>query len=70
MRLAPEDDALARRALDKVVERANAAHDAADIEAAIANLMSTRDAIIGAVSTLRALSESTRARAIKSLESA
>lgn len=70
MHLAPEDDAMARRALDKVVERALAAKDAGDIEAAIANLMSTRDAIVSAAITLREAADATRARAIRSLERA
>ena len=70
MRLAPEDDAIARQALNRVVERAQAANESTDIEAAIANLMSTRDAIVAAALTLRAVADNARAKAIRTVEHA
>jgi hypothetical protein len=70
VKLAPEHDAIARQALNKVLERAQSACSAGDLETAIANLMSTRDAIVGAAMTLRGLDEATRAQALRKLEQA
>lgn len=70
MRLAPEDDAIARQALNKVLERAQSAANAGDLETAIANLMSVRDAVVSAALLLRAIDDNTRARAMRKLEHA
>lgn len=68
MKLAPEDQVIARQALNRVLERAQSANDAGDIESALAILMSTRDAIVSAAITLRAVADATRSRAMRTLE--
>lgn len=70
MKLAPEDQAIAKQALNTVLERAQSANDAGDIESALAILMSTRDAIVSAAITLRAVADATRSRAMRTLENA
>lgn len=70
MKLSPEESLLAREALQEVVGRAVKASKANDIDAAITELMSTRDAIISAAVTLRAVADKARSRPVKTMEEA
>lgn len=65
MKLAPDDQAAVKEALRAVVDRAVRASTVGDLDAAITELMSTRDAIIGAAITIRAVADKTRSNAME-----
>lgn len=70
MRMAPDDQVAVQEALRAVVDRAVRASTVSDLDAAITELMSTRDAIIGAAITIRAVADKTRSRPVKTMENA
>lgn len=70
MKLSPDETLIAKEALQEVVGRAVKASKANDIDAAITELMSTRDAIISAAITLRAVADKARSRPVKTMEEA
>lgn len=63
--MSPDDQAAVQEALRAVVDRAVRASTVGDLDAAITELMSTRDAIIGAAITLRAVADKTRSNAME-----
>ena len=65
MRMSPDDQAAVQEALRAVVDRAVRASTVGDLDAAITELMSTRDAIIGAAITIRAVADKTRSNAME-----
>ena len=70
MKLSPEESLIAKEALRDVVGRAVKASKASDVDAAITELMSTRDAIISAAITLRAVADKARSRPVKTMDAA
>lgn len=65
MRMSPDDQTAVQEALRAVVDRAVRASTVGDLDAAITELMSTRDAIIGAAITIRAVADKTRSNAME-----
>lgn len=63
--MSPDDQAAVQEALRAVVDRAVRASTVGDLDAAITELMSTRDAIIGAAITIRAVADKTRSNAME-----
>lgn len=68
MNLSPEAATAARQALASVRQSAERAESMTDVDAAITELMSTRDQIIRAAITLRAVADEARAKATQALE--
>lgn len=70
MILSPEAQSAARQALASVRQSAERAEHTADVDAAISELMRTRDQIIRAAITLRAVADEARAKAMQTVEHA